>query len=432
MNDIDDFLQPKIKNTSKLCFLILCIAVFEGAVRKWLSPELGIILMLSRDLFAFIAIILCLKNYSRYIGINIIYLLFVWISIVLVWSLWQLITNQTSFVLFIIGLRFWILYLSLAILCGLSMNEYELQFFSKISMYIAILIAPLVIIQFFSPVSSFVNKQLSDDSDSIFTVSEGIVRTTGTFTFTAGQSYFLGLMTPMVLNGMNTKGLVKMSAMVRILAFIAIFISVMLSGSRSVLLTFLIMAALYVLFEYFLTIKKIDTVRFFFILLIIIGIFLVPLLFAKAIEVMQARFLAASESEDAVQRILTMFFGEQSAFEKFKVFGYGIGLGSNFSNVFLTGSEGFNLAETEPGRVILEAGILGIVFILLKWLIAIYIVMRSLRQTLKFKDSSYLIFALSAAIAIIIWPISGQISANVLGPLVLMFMLSKVFRTITI
>ena len=57
----------------------------------------------------------------------------------------------------------------------------------------AVCMAPLVVLQHFSPPGARINSQVDSDEDDVFVVIAGVVRTTGTFSFTAGYTTFLAL-----------------------------------------------------------------------------------------------------------------------------------------------------------------------------------------------------------------------------------------------
>jgi O-antigen ligase len=279
--------------------------------------------------------------------------------------------------------------------------------------------APLAIVQFFLPASAFLNKELVGDDEGVFLVTADIVRTTGTFSFALGYSIFLAVASPFVLSLLTPGnrlrgGKWKSIAIVLVLAFATI-----VSGSRSALVMFglLFLAYIFISIRYSKVSQKGSTVFLLAGVLLLLSV--VPYIFSEAMDALLERFETAAEIEDFSQRMVTILFGEQDVYERFKLIGHGIGAGNNFANSTASNGVVFLLEETESARTVLEGGLVGIVFIGIKLLVIIIGLRHSRRIAKSSSNMLPLLLWFSLAIGLLTWPIIGQLTANVLGYLLL-------------
>lgn len=415
--------KNRISVTAKITLSILLIAIFEGAVRKWLSSGVGSILIGVRDVLAFISIIMVFIENADIKRSSVFKLVVIWCFIIVVWGLIQILFNQTPFLLFVVGIRFWLLYFVFAIVVGLSMNREDFDYIVYSLFLIAVIMMPLIIIQHILPPSHFINKQIENDAERIFVVANDIVRTTGTFSFTLGQTTFLGLLTPLVFgyitDNSNKRTILTWGAL------ISVVVCTVLSGSRGAIFFFLAIFFIYVIFEFILIKKKLTKNHGVLVFFIMLGVVFSPIIFSRAIEATQERFESASESEDISDRIISTFSGEPFVIDSMSWIGSGIGYGSNFASIFLTGENGFVLAETEPGRNLLEGGTIGVLYIIVKWMLLFFCGVISLVTSLERKNCIYLLLCLSTFIALLTWSVTGQITANVFGNFLVFFFVAK-------
>jgi hypothetical protein len=146
--------------------------------------------------------------------------------------------------------------------------------------------------------------------------------------------------------------------------------------------------------------------------------------FQESISVTQTRFEQASEAEDFWGRVLTILFGEPGVYKVVNWLGSGVGYGSNLATFVRVGtSEAFTLAESEGGRILLEGGLLGYAYLFLKVIVIAVGVFKSLRVAARTNSPYPPIMWLTAALAILTWPSSGQLTANGLLGIVLAFAL---------
>lgn len=405
--------KPQLSIMGKLFIAILLITVFEGAFRKWISSALTNPFVLLRDAMALFGIFWAIKIGRikfRQVGGQMLWL---WTAIFLMWGLLQLIINQTSLFIFIIGARFWLLYLWFAYAAAITLTKHDFDFIAKTIILILLVMTPLAVLQHFFPPSAFVNKQVDGDETKVFLVAADIVRTTGTFSFTLGYTVFLSIATPFVLV-LLTPGtkLWNWNWMPKI-CVLALGIATIVSGSRGAIIFSGIIFAAYILTSllYSRGSKKSST------MLMLAGaialLALVPLVFTRAIDATQSRFESAAGEEGFDDRIFSMFLGEPGIYINFPLIGHGVGAGSNFAGV-IAGTT-FSLGETEAARTVLEGGLLGIVFIGLKLLVILIGLRKSWFIVRRSGSTLPLMLWITTSIALLSWSIIGQLTVNALG-----------------
>lgn len=402
----------------KLFMAILIVTVFEGALRKWVSPSLTTPLVLLRDSLA-----LAGSTYSIISGAfrrNVLagQVLFLWCATVVIWGLLQLLVLGGDAIVYIAGLRFWLLYLFFAIGAALQMSDHDLHRIRLCVVWMVMLMTPLVVMQHLLPPSSPLNRQVEGDESEIFTVVHDIVRTTGTFSFTAGYTTFLAFATPLVLalisggrkgKSLKTGWLLPVSGLV---------ISTVVSGSRGALMFFGVLAVTYILATFvqprFLKIRRLAALGAFICALLVIAA-----TFGRAIDATQTRFEEAALAESLPDRVAITFLGNMDVYGRATFLGNGIGLGSNFAANYLGAAHDFLLAEQETSRVILEGGLLGIAYLGLKIFVAAIGLWKSYSVMRRTGDVLCLLLWVSAATALTGWPLLGQLTVNTLGYLLL-------------
>lgn len=403
----------------KLFIAILLIAVFEGAMRKWVSIDWTVPLVLLRDCLAFYGAILGIRSGEMGKNIKGAQALWLWSAIVVLWGLLQLIVNESSPVVLAVGVRFWLLYLWFAYAAAITLTAADFRYIGKVLIWLAVLMVPLAVMQYYAPPTDVLNKALDDDTTGVFLVVAGVVRTTATFSFALGYSTYLAIVTPFVLAllepGYRARGGWWMA---RILIFV-LSVGTLVSGSRSALLMFGGMLFVFVICTFlFSRMARMDNfiLRFPLLLAVLVA---ASYFFINAADTLQQRFELAAESEDISMRVEDMFLGEAVAYEQWTFLGEGIGAGTNFAAVEETGERGFMLAETETARTLLEGGLIGVAFIGLKLLVIFLGLRRSLVIARSSGDILPLMLWVTLAIALLAWSIIGQLTVNVLGCLLL-------------
>jgi hypothetical protein len=405
----------RLTRAGRIFITVVLIVVLEGAIRKWLSSSLTLPLVLTRDALASYAIVYAFMHghLHRY-GI-VSRILLAWSCCVVIWGMLQLILGESNTLVLFIGLRFWLLYVWFAFAITAAMSEHDFRVAIKTLLWVLVLTGPLVVLQSFSPTGARINTEVDSDSEA-FTVGRGIVRTTGTFSFTAGQAAFVALCTPLAVLMFESRKRNVFQRLFSVAVLGAFLAAVVVSGSRGAILFSGGLFGLYLLGSVFLAPGKRKVVALFATVFIVIMLGLSLYVFRDAVEATQERFEIAAEAGDVIgDRLVSAFVGEPNIFEKFTWTGYGLGLGSNLAGYVQSPGEGervFLLSETETGRTLLEAGLLGYVLIALKTALGVVGLAKSTLQALRTRRMFAMLLWIALFFALFTWSYIGQLTIN--------------------
>ncbi len=404
----------------KIFVWILLIAVFEGALRKWVSTGFTIPLLLLRDGLAIYGTYWAFKTAKLKLTQQGTLTLLFWSILVLLWGLFQVVVTQNSPLVLIIGLRFWLLYLWFAYAAAMSITQNDFRYIISMIFKLLLIMLPLAIMQFYLPPSAFLNKQLDDDVKSVFTVTADIVRTTGTFTFTLGYTIFLSIVNPFVFSVLTPGSRVWRKKWMPNFLVLALATATIISGSRSALGMFTASFLVYSLVSLRYSKSALQRSKTLVTILTMISLLsLVPFFLSRAVDANKERIEAANEVEDPIERVQGMFFGSHDTYDNFSFIGHGIGLGNNLSSFVVTGEQTFLLGETEADRIINEGGIFGFAYIGLKLIVIVIGLRKSFFIANKTGNSLPLMLWITLSVGLSSWQIIFQMTVNVFGYLLL-------------
>jgi hypothetical protein len=391
----------------KLFLLLIFFVILEGAVRKWFLQGYDVQIILLRD---------GLVLYSIFYGFNKRFfikdwkedILFLWTILVVVWSFLQFVINDFNPFITLIGIRNWVLYFWFSLLCFRCLGKKELDSILSILLYTIIPIGILVIYQHFMPAGHIINKQVgSTTAQDIFTVAFGVVRTSGTFTFTSGQVQYLAFLSPIIFYLMGGKYNDSISQISKIIILILFFISIALSGSRGA-----IMNSGFMLLMFFLISLKLNKMKniLSYLFFGLIFIFFISYFFDNAIEATKFRFQEASDSDQISSRIMRIIFGTSEIWLNFNLFGEGIGIRSNLSKLFVNIK--FTDAENETSRVLYEGGLVGFIFILIKFIFSIIVLLKCYKISINTKNIFPFLYSVYMGQQLLVAQITGQLTTH--------------------
>lgn len=340
------------------------LVIFEGALRKWMLPQMATPLLVVRDPLCILALLMGLRYVLRqawalgFLAIGII-------SIPLALTL-----GHGNLYVALFGARVWILHFPLIFLFPAVFNREDIYRFARVTLLLAIPMTLLLAVQFYLPQSHFVNTGVGGEGTSVFSGAAGRHRASGTFSFTNGLSAFYalaGALLACLLIG--TKRKVKwiwISAACLLLAMPlaisrTIAFSYMLTGVFTAMATGLSPRLIKNLLPGLIAI------------LLIFAVVSQTTVFEDATDAFSARWEAATKSEgegagvSGVVQNRIIEYSLLSAFNGFldlPVFGHGIGMGTNVGAMFLSGQRTFLLSEGAWGAILGELGpIFGLVLI---------------------------------------------------------------------
>jgi hypothetical protein len=364
--------MPLLKKLIWAYFLLL---IFEGALRKWILPQLSAPLLVVRDPIAILIIWEAYrthkwpKQWAGVIGVmtaGIMALCFV-----------QLVVGDLPWFVAAYGLRSYLLPFPVAFILGDVLDEEDLRKFGNWTLWILLPMTALEVAQYYAAPNAYLNVGASIGTKQL-DYAFGHVRASGTFSYVTGPTFFLPLAAAFVFYGVvNTKFAPKWLLW---LAASALVIGIPVTGSRTqlVLLVALIgcvaMAAVFGVSQLAGSIKVIAAI---FVVAVLVS--LLPG-FSDATSTLRERLSMSSVQEGGTKgsldtRVELPFIAAyEIASTSEQWFGRGIGIGSNAAASLLTGSQQFLAGETEVIRLMLEFGPpFGFAFMLFRFLLAIMI-----------------------------------------------------------
>ncbi len=354
-----------LRNGIWLYFILL---IFEGALRKWILPQLANPLLLIRDPLVIYLFFSASFNRVVYFNSYIFYML----SIVAVSFIATMITGHGNIIVALYGARIFIIHFPMIFLIGTVFNKEDVIKMGKVILYISIPMALLIAVQFFSPQTAWVNKGIGDAIGGGFSGAMGYLRPPGTFSFTSGTTSFFSLVAVFVFYfWIESK---KINRVVLSLATAALLASIPFSISRSLLFQIMISFGFTIIGASIIkqnSNKGITMILGFSALALLLSLFDI---FSIGIEAFSTRLERANTAEGGIEsvfldRYLGGLINALSSSTNQPFLGYGLGYGTNVGSSILTNKRAFLISEGELGRLIGELGpILGIAIILIRLL----------------------------------------------------------------
>lgn len=364
-------------------YVYFLLIILEGALRKWFLPGLSSPLLIIRDP---VAIWLVFISWRRGILKANIYLsVIVVIGFISIFT--SLLLGHGNFIVTMYGARILLFHFPLIFVIGNVFNRADLIKVGKITLWISIPMTILLVMQFYSPQSAWVNRGVGGDMKGAgYTGALGYSRPPGTFSFTTGVTMFYSLLAPYIfyfwLYPKNVNRLLLIASTLALLAAIP------LSISRGLFFQVLVTA----IFTILATFRKPQYIGK--LILIIVSTFIAFLVlsqtstFQKSTEAFTTRLTTASHDEGGVQGtlvrrqiggLLLALVGAPDFNPPF--FGWGIGMGTNVGGQLLGGGSGkmYLIAEGEWERTIGELG----------YLFGLTVIFIRLGLSLKFLIGSY-------------------------------------------
>lgn len=397
---------------ARVLMAVLAIAIFEGAIRKWVSQASTLPLMALRDGLVAYALVQGLRRGWLRFSAWPEALLLAWTALVLVWATLQVMAQLQPPLIAIVGLRSWLLYLWFAWLCRRTLARADVEYVLRMLALLVIPLAMLALLQHQLPPAHFLNRSPEGDEDSVVTVVWGIVRVTGTFTHPAGYAQLTYLTSTLALallwgelKGFRSKPL-------RWAVVAAAFICVVVSGSRSAFLGAGIIAL--VSFGAIFLAGRGFSGRAVGIIAVVASLpLLATAVFPTAISSIQQRFEAASQSENLGERIASVAIGRNS--KEPHMFGQGIGMANNASTSLLGRERQFLIGETEFDRLLGEGGMLGAFFTVIKVAIAAVGMLSAILVLRRERSALPVLLWAPAAMVLATGQLTSQLSVHALG-----------------
>ena len=361
-------INKKYKYLKTGIWIYLLLLIFEGALRKWLLPGLATPLLIIRDPIALFLILFSLKE--DLLSPNIYLIGSILLGIAGFFT--AVFFGHGNLFVALFGARIFLLHFPVIFIIGRVFNKEDVIKVGKVILWLSIPMTVLIILQFYSPQSAWVNRGVGGDMNGAgFNGGAlGYFRPPGTFSFTNGNTLFYSLVACFVFYfWINPKWI---NRTLLISSSICLFIAIPISISRTLLFQVVLSLA-------FASMALIGNPKYLGRLAIAILASTVAIIllskmpvFSTAVEAFSVRFENASEYEGGLKgtlgnRFLGSMTGSFSNFIDLPFFGYGMGMGTNAGSQLLTGKVNFLIAEEEWPRLIGEMGtLLGIFAILIR------------------------------------------------------------------
>lgn len=379
------------------------LAVFEGALRKWILPGLQTEIYFLKDVLLLIA----LAGFMTYVkqrgsherllaGMKSL------LIISLVYFSFQIANpNSPSPLVGLLGLKNYMLYVSLLLLVPYTFkSSLDFDTCMKYFMLLMIPVALLGLVQFMLPPSHWLNTYVVSDRDVVQHISEfgeGRARSAGTFSYIGGYATFVVTVFNLSLAYCIVAGRRIRDNWIPYALLVASTMAIFTTGSRWVLggtlgaLPFILLLVM---------VAGLMSMATFF-RLAVVSIVVSLAAFYIAGDAIDAMFQRAAQSDNNIDRMLSPIEEMISAFEVAPVFGTGIGTTSNGSWILVGVRSLFdawwlrgNFFEVETARVMQETGIIGFVLV---YTIRITLIFWAVQMVMRLHTPVFK--ALSAAIA---------------------------------
>jgi hypothetical protein len=365
--------MSKLKNANldflkKGIWLYFILLIIEGGLRRWFLPSLATQLLIVRDPLAlyllFTAYRFNVLPKNRFIP------LMVWIGVISIFT--AIFFGHGNVFVALFGARILMIQFPMLFLIGHIFDRSDVVQMGKVILWMAIPMAILITLQFYSPQSAWVNKGVGDSLEGAgFSGANGYFRPPGTFSFISGTASFFGLVASFVFYFWLKPQYIN--KLLLIASTLSLLIAIPTSISRSLFFGTLISLL------FFLVAKSSQPGFFKNMMQLIIGFLVLIMIvgntnkFNTQIETFTARFTSANATEGGLEgTIINRFLGGMvGAFinidDSHAILGQGIGMGTNVGSQLLSGKTTFLIAEGEWGRIIGESGILiGLIIIMVR------------------------------------------------------------------
>src|SRR5438067_4706696 len=365
----------------QLIWLYLWLLLTDSVLRKWVMPRFSDALLIVRD-----PVVLGIYYYAirahvfpRNFWVNSLWIVgFLSLVATILFARFSLISGYVPTIplleVTVYGIRSNFFHLPIIFVIASVFDEEDVK---KFGWWIIILMIPmcvLMIAQFKASPDSFINRTAGLSEAEQLTAGGGKIRPAGTFSFISGPVFYMSAAAAFLIYGALTRTVYKNWLLIASAA--ALVVGIVVSGSRSCVASVLIVVFSVVVI---LAIRPKAVNKFGRTLLIIVigGLIITRLpIFKEGAQILSDRFTASAEAGETtitkgmIERVISGFTEGFSHIDKFPLFGYGIGIGTNVGGRILIGRPAFLLAENEWSRVLAESGpILGLAFLVWRTLL---------------------------------------------------------------
>ena len=362
--------ERALRYIRRLIWLYFWLLLIEGALRKWIFPQLSNPLLVVRDP-VLLAIYLLSFRAHVFPRNSWVVALFAMASLSLLCTFIQLWPYLSPFQIAAVsgyGVHANFFHLPLIFIMARVLTFEDVKKFGWWTLILLVPMTVLMIAQFRAAPDALVNRTAGGEGEMLMSAM-GKVRTAGPFSFVIGVVAYFSLATGYLVWAVLKQGMYKNWLLA--LAGGSLLIGIAVSGSRSVVgACAVVVASLVVVI--FLRPDVINRFGKVLIATLVLGFIVTRTpVFREGVSVMSTRFNEVAEAteqsiaQDVMSRALSGFEDGLFVLTKAPFFGYGLGIGTNAGAKLLTGRSVFLLMEGEWPRVILESGpLIGIAYLM--------------------------------------------------------------------
>jgi hypothetical protein len=374
----------------QLIYAYVALVILEGAIRKWLVPGgVGALVAIARDPIA-----LYLVWYGWRQGLFVpTWLRQLWLFTAFCMAasgLLSLLDSNVSLTVFLFGLRTNLLHFPLVLIIPGLLNGNDLQKLLKRLLALAFPIALIMVWQYRSPLSAWINTGAIEGAAQVVAVVDTI-RPPGPFSFITGAAEYFALINAVIIGSFFDR---RLGIPWIVYGLLSTILALSVSGSRlmTAMVAIVWVGSLGLRLLRNVRPPRVRTVK----ILVVVVAGLLPLLAFTPLgglalqgwETTSDRFEVANTHDggffNRFQRIISV---PDSVIWETPLFGYGLGLGTNFGARAATGAVGFALAEAEMPRIFQESGVpVGVLFLVLRVAFVATVLMKAWRALGKFNQ----------------------------------------------
>lgn len=370
-----------LDSTKKLFWLYLFLIFLEGAMRKWLMPNMSNLWMMSRDPIVIWTVLSMLG--SRYLRSKVA---IAFMAIAVIMFLTTLTMGHGNLYVALFGFRIWFLHIPYMFIMANKLNREDLMRVGQFLIFMFMPMTVLYVMQWAAPANAWINAQAGGILFDGETVAYGAVRPAGLFAHGKGAAYYNPLVVTLFVATCFSMYYRRYLLPIRrgfLILSVAVVTMLICSMSRGTViqsaLTFILIALMLSL-----TGKARYFLHILFASIVLYAIFTVladvSIDGKNLMEPITARFVDATATEGGTSGVIDgrilepyRFWNDKGQLLDPPFFGYGIGAGSNFGTQMLglhvgqnATSEAWGLGEWSSQIVTNEMGFLfgGMVFFL--------------------------------------------------------------------
>lgn len=348
----------------KLIWIYLWLLIFEGALRKWVLPGLATPLLLIREPIVIYLVINALFQgwiKSRYAQLMM--------AVSTVCLIITMAVGHQNISVGLFGWRIYFFHFPMIFVMGKVLTRDDLLKMARFILYLSIPMTILVVMQFYSPQSAWVNRGVGGDMEGAgFGGALGYFRPPGTFSFTSGYVGFQAIVGCLLLYYLTSNSLLEKRHRIRHWLLMVMAVCYLVSIPTSISRTHFFQTMVFMAFLSVAALRnnkiKGQYMRFFLMGIVVMFFVGASGLIDTQIDAFTERFNSANEAEGELEGVLGNRYGGSFLRGLFNTdlpaFGYGLGLGTNVGSKLMGGnmySFGFN-GEEEWSRVTGECGLL--------------------------------------------------------------------------